>query len=196
MAYITQTEIEYHLQKDFGNTPDAVVAYLIEKAEAVVAKYLGSAVEKETVTDEVYDGTSMPTLWLRSRPVIAITSVTELGTALSAGTGYLIYENGRLVRMSGEYTKSTWAWQPQSVTVTYEAGYDPVPADIGHVATGLAGRMFEQGAANAAISTPGVNLERIGDYMAQYDIDRALDTVSLTDMDQEILNRYRKVAMA
>lgn len=196
MPYVTQTELEYHLQKDFGNTPDAVVAYLIAKAEAIVEAYIGGKVEQETVTDEVHDGPGEAILWLAYRPVISITSVTELGVLLTAGTHYVNYENGRLVRMSGEYAETRWTSYRQAVKVTYEAGYATVPGDIKHAATDLAGRMFEQGAANAAVKTPGVNLERIGDYMAQYDIDRALDTVGLTDENKTLLNRHRKVAVA
>ena len=196
MPYITQQDIEYHLQKDFGNTPDDVVTYLIGKAEAIVERYVGSAVEKATLTDEWYDGPGHTNLWLRDRPVISITAVEELGAALADGTGYLMYENGLLVRMAGTQIEGTWTWKRRSIKITYEAGYDPVPEDIGHVATDLAGRMFEQGAANAAIKTPGVNLERIGDYMAQYDIDRALETIGLSHENKMILNRYKKVRMA
>lgn len=194
-----QADLEAYLQKDVTSEPDPVVDFLLEKAAGVVESYCKRTFTEATPTVTL-DGpahTEAPgceRVWLDLTPVTAITSVTENGIAL-ASNQYTFYPNGKLIRRAGDYD-ICWTWKRQSIVVVYTGGYSTYPDALIYATTSIAARGFMAGAASAAQDDPGVNLERIGDYMAQFDLDRAIAHLEVTMGEKSTLNGFRRVVMA
>lgn len=191
MALITQDDIEKTLHIQFGSSPDPVADWLIENSQAMVETYCKRTFEEETGVVETLDGNDRHTLWLSKFPVTGVTSVVEKGTTLDSSQ-YVWYPNGRLVRQSVGYDHP-WPLKRQSVVVTYDGGFATIPFDLRMAVAAVAAEGFKIGAAYAEQKSPGINLERIGDYMVQYDLDRAMAGMRIPEGAKRLLNHYRRV---
>lgn len=91
----------------------------------------GPTLRRETIT-EVLRGVYTDTIVLRRRHEIAITSVVEDGTTLTADTDYLVDpETGFLTRLCSDLPTS---WCAEKVTIVYAAGFSTVPRDLADAA--------------------------------------------------------------
>lgn len=157
MTLCTQTDIESFLQIEFDNDPEPVVDYLIEGSDALVIDYLGFNPEAEDNVAEIHDPTMTINLWVRRPPIRALTSVTLNGDTVD-GDAYTTYlqgedRSGLIRRVDG----GRWNGNPRGITVTYDAGFDPVPFSIRDASVRIASRAFQQGVAFAAAGAmPGV----------------------------------------
>lgn len=75
---------------------------------------------------DVLDGDGKRAIYLPRREVRTIQSLTEDGTALTDGTDYYSYENGRLARWNATWSNLT----PKNVVVDYEHGFEIPPGPI------------------------------------------------------------------
>lgn len=191
MALCTQTDVERILQIDFDIDPDPHVSALIGYAQALVEKHCRRTFEAEAGLVATLDGPGKKQIWLPKTPITAINSITEEGTALTADQ-YKWYASGKVVRVVGDYDY-VWTWKRQAIVVDYDGGYSTIPEDIEYACAKLAAIGFEQGAAFATQDeTHGINLERIGDYMAQYDLESARGAMHINDELRKILAPYRR----
>lgn len=93
----------------------------ILEAVDIAERKTGRKFRRTTHTDS-YDGGRGAHLVLRHQPVVSVTSVTESGTALAAGTDYVAdLTDGILVRGQSTAT-GWWAGGNQNVTVVYVSG--------------------------------------------------------------------------
>lgn len=114
-------------------------------------------VTRGTLTEYHTSNTTHPSeLYLRQRPITAVTSVTEgywsagsfvTSATLTAGTDYIAENDaGRLVRISGS---DLYAWSAgfERVKVVYSAGYAntaAIPDKIARICLSLASRRFQE----------------------------------------------------
>jgi hypothetical protein len=193
MALITQDDIEKTLHFQFDNDADPIAAWLVENSSAMVESYCNRLFEEVIDGTVTLDGRGDHTVWLPRTPVTAVASVTENGVVLET-TQYAWYTNGRVVRVSYGYDHP-WCYKRQSVEIQYTGGYSTIPFDVRAATAAIAAEAFKVGAAFAEQENPGVNLERIGDYMVQYDLDRAMASLVIPDGARRILNNHKRVVV-
>jgi hypothetical protein len=158
MALCTQLDVEQKLQWDVTADPDTTVAALIADAQALIESEIGRTVESAART-ETFDGGRIA-VYLRFWPVTAVASVTEDGTALTAGTEYMFYESGKLIRVgSNGYQVPFKTSKKQSIVVSYTGGFlpghdaehDMALEDLGSLCAEIVARAFRKGADSAAL---------------------------------------------
>lgn len=177
---ITQADVEKHLQINFGNDPDPVVAYLILQAEAAVAGYCRQSLAYDAAIEETFE-TDQPGSWhiMDRFPISGVTSVTEDGNLLVDQDDYRWYSHGALRRVSGT-SDAPWSRLVDGVTVVYAAGYggaapipfDQVPYDLNLAVVTVCGDLFNLGAESAAqgpVPVSSVQLE--GSDQISYEVD-------------------------
>ncbi len=193
MALCTQADIEKLIQVDITAEPEPQVTFLIENAQAMIESHCHRIFEAAVGIVETLDARGASMLYLKQTPVTGITSVVEDTVALVAAD-YAFYPNGRVVRIRNQHDIN-WTHRRQAIVITYDGGFATVPFDIRMVCASVAAEAFKTGAAYAAQGSPGVKLERIGDYMIQYDLDAAIAAMELTMADRKVLANYRRVVL-
>lgn len=104
---------------------------LIIAASDAVERALGVIVCRRSITD-TFDGSRGP-IRLRQRPLpspdgfVTITSVSEGGVALVAGTGFVLRRSDWSLQRGNGYYGAWWAYGYDNVSVTYDAGSTVVP---------------------------------------------------------------------
>lgn len=166
-----------------GQTIDADrAAILLELASAAVRDVAGITIDAATSTDELLDGPGGCELILPEWPVRAVTQLVEID---ADGTEDVLrgpddtapeYRWSR----SGVVTRTgTWPHRPRSVKVTYDHGFDVVPAGIKR-ATLLA-------AARGLSSPLGYTSESIGDWSGTRSADGGLP-LELTEREARLVH--------
>jgi hypothetical protein len=130
-AFASVSELENHLHRDLAPEEVAPAEQLLELATGLIQSYTGQELWPGTTTEVVPAPANFSVLGgklvLRQRPVTAVTSVTvddtdaEFVADLKAGIVHVI-RTTTLVQ-----TLPDW---PRLVTVTYQHGYDPIPAEL------------------------------------------------------------------
>jgi len=198
----TQGDVQNLLHTVFDNQPEPVITDLIGRASSMVETYVHRELEEDAAVVETLDGHgARTTLFLQRQPVTAVASVTEDGVALAAGTDFLFYEDGRLVRTAdGEYDL-WWTSNRQAVVVTYTGGYATIPRDIAHATSSAVTRWFQAGVAFAAAPDSAGAVKRIaldGSDEIEYS-DAVLDitmALGFSEAEMMLLNAYRASVFA
>ena len=154
MALCTQLDVEQKLQWDITAEPDTTVAALIADAQAHIEAEAGRTLESAT-REETFDGGRV-SIFLKNWPVTAVASVTEDGTALTVSDDFKFYENGKLIRVSGDYQVAWKTLKRQAIDVAYTGGFDTPDHDsqlehLGSICAEVVARAFRLGAKNAAV---------------------------------------------
>ena len=127
MAAVTLTQMRNHL-RIVGTQDDADLTLFAERATRAAEKITGRRFEQTGVVEKHAGGGTA--LMLRAWPVISVTAVTENGTTLTAGTGYVVDEAAGIVYRAPD--GATWAPGPVAVQVTITAGEVPdADAELG-----------------------------------------------------------------
>lgn len=129
-APVTLSDAKTHLNIT-ASTYDTELQSFIDRAAAAAERRLGHPMVVASVV-ETHDG-GAPALRLRRVPehpgVVAITTVTEDGAAVSSG-GYVLNAAAGLLYRGTSSSPDTWASGTQNVVVTYTSGYATVPDDM------------------------------------------------------------------
>jgi hypothetical protein len=115
---------------------------LIRVACDAVERDLGRIIAPRTVT-ETYSGGGAAIVLARS-PVIAITSVTDNGSTLTAGTDYTFDSRVGIIYRGGPQSPTRFTTGRGTVAVTYRAGYQQPPWIARQVALRGVQRMWQQ----------------------------------------------------
>lgn len=117
---------------------DALLTRYIDLCSSAAAQFCDRVFPKETVKDEIWpDGElhayqvapGIASLQLSRWPVVTVTAITENGNVLADGYDYRFdAANGLAYRLNEHGYPKDWPASPLSVV--YQAGYDPVPADV------------------------------------------------------------------
>lgn len=202
MTLAVQLDLEKFLQIDITAEPDAAITAYLEAASAIIESYCNRVFTEDTIAGEVHDG-GLSMVFLRRPPVTSVATVVENSITLTAAD-YLFYSDGRLVRRSGVFPY-VWYWKPQTVVVTYDGGFNPIPHDVRDVCVRIAARAFQSSAAYAATSASASSLKSV--TLAGSDSVTYADAVSgaggvataavqLTDADKAVLDKYRLLNVA
>jgi hypothetical protein len=129
-TFISLAEAKQFLNVQDTADDDELLVYL-ETACDLAELVADRTFSRTTYVDTIGANGRESTLHLNHRPVISVTTVTERGVTLTAGTGYTCdLEYGMLHRMSGTYDRSVWAAGTRSNVVTYVAGYVIIPPAV------------------------------------------------------------------
>ena len=195
MPLCTQTDVEQRLQIDFTSPTDPVAASLIAAATGHINRIAGFTLEETVYTNVDFDPPRGSGLLLPERPLTAIASVTEDGTALIVDTDYVFYDWGAILRVSSGYPR-TWATtKAKSIRITYTAGWASVPDDLVDVCSRAAARAFQSGAAYAVTPAEAGAVTQIdleGSDSVSY-ADTANDVtaaVALTEDEKDVVRSY------
>jgi hypothetical protein len=128
----TPDDLAARLGVTFDSGQTARAEALIADASAYVRNYTRQTIT--TVTDDVatLESTTEQWLWLPERPVIAVSSVS-IGSAVVSPVYWVLQGYGlyRFYGWQGRFYGTTSTWnQPDTITVTYDHGFDVVPDDI------------------------------------------------------------------
>lgn len=125
LPLVSLADARAHLDMSTTTTDEELRRFLLSASD-LAERWTGRTLRRQSFT-ETFDGGRSVHL-LSHLPVLSITSVTESGTALSAGDYTVDAASGLLWRGSTT-SGATWATGRQNVTVTYAAGYaEPPPA--------------------------------------------------------------------
>lgn len=147
MALCTIDNLKEYLGAQENSADDALLERLVDAASSVIEAYCSRVFTATTYT-ELLDGTGTDVLGLRHYPILSVSALLEAGAAISTGSdpyaanapSALIYaEEGQLVR---PYLR--WLPYRRYYSVTYQAGYSPIPASIVQACVELAGLMTKQ----------------------------------------------------
>lgn len=175
---VTEAEL-VAARPDLAGNPD--LPALIAAATAAIEGFCGRPLALGTYSDAFTLDYPTRAVWLRVAPVASITSVAIDGLAVDP-SGYTLISpaTGELAR-GGPCSRNAWPPGARRLTVTYTAGYDPIPADLKRAAIAWV---------VDATQAPGrITSERIGDY--QYTL--AGDGPSVRPFVASLLRRYRRV---
>jgi hypothetical protein len=174
----------------------------IAAATAVVRTYTGQRLTA-VAGDAVLLSGSRGVLWLPELPVTAVSAVSVDGTALDEGA-FAFEPSGRLLRLEdwGDGLSHPWGWARgyRNVSVTYDHGYDPLPADLVDVCARVAARQYLGGKRSALVGPHA----RESDYSTVYQAEDRMDSIGaygptsaplLTGHEREILSAYRPVRL-
>lgn len=100
---------------------------LITSTSVRFANLCGRSFRPATSTDVFRQPKASSFLRLSNRPVISVTSVTDVSTVLGVDDYEVDYDRGFLYKLSGD---ARVGWYGTSVTVAYTSGYEQVPADV------------------------------------------------------------------
>lgn len=210
-SIITRDDLKTYLGIS-GTREDSKLDLLINGVESAVKRYTGREFASQSYTGELYDGTGTPYLYLRQRPV---TAVSDLRVAQSAfgGAGhadafesdtqwtkdedFILHRDDESEHNRGLLivVRSKWPTTPQgiwpegvsNIQVDYTAGYASIPEDLKLAIYQLAARMRASAKKGAMLSG-----EKFGSY--SYTVLKTDKSAEVVDA-RSILNDYAQVAI-
>jgi hypothetical protein len=182
----TTDDLAVRLGRELTETETAQAEALLAGASQRVRTYTGldfTLVEDDTAQIKVRNGIGR----LPQRPVVAVTSVDDL----NSNTVTFTWLGDDLVRLS-PLVDSPWlyeAWRNPipEVTVTYDHGYEDIPADVIDVVCSMAARSLSRGPDSGAIQS-----ESIAGYSYTLGATAAAGTVGLLNDEKAALDVYRR----
>lgn len=122
------------VDKQTSSEEDDVLLYrILEGADAEVKQYCDRDLEVTTYTDQYYDGDGSSKLLLDDYPVVSVTSLyCDLGrdfdaSTLVASSDYKLDSEKGIIEL---YDGSVFPVGPNTIKITFSAGYSVVPSDI------------------------------------------------------------------
>ena len=134
MALTTHERVKEYLGiKSDDTTKDFLLAELVERISAIMAKRCHRTFEFEANLTEFYDGDGLSReLVVRRYPIVSVTSLyddpdrTYTSATLIAGTDYTVDNEWGIIRLDGfRFLKGL-----QNIKVVYDGGYKVVPQDL------------------------------------------------------------------
>ncbi|MFF1633969.1 hypothetical protein [Leifsonia sp. NPDC058248] len=197
------------LGRDLSAAEEATALALLVSASAKARNYMRQDIT--AVADDVITlaGNWGPRIVLPQRPVTAVTSVTVNGTLLKpdayhwdrfgnvdvlSGAAMPDSSTGSTGKMSNLWGPAgsthmtyssgpSWSGPASAVVITYDHGFDTVPAEIADEVAGMVA---------AQMSVPiGVMNEQIGGYKVAY-VRSPGGSMTVTEAAKDVFNRYRK----
>lgn len=130
----TIDDLEAYLGLTSGNTDEALLGGLLERASGIVDQLCNRRLELATYS-ETRSGTGGSYLALRQAPIVAISSLVLSGVALTASD--FTFDDYGIYLTRGFFPRGA-----QTIAVTYEAGYAVVPAELQHAAIRIAALLY------------------------------------------------------
>lgn len=197
MALCIQADVEARLPVTFTINPEPVVTALIDGATGHIEREYGGPVEAGAYTER---HTGRGRVILRHYPVTDVTAMMVDGTALDVTVDIAWDPAGIIGPLAGGYPSYWSTVKTNAIEVTYNAGFDPVPADIVDVcAQMVANSMKQNGMFGAeAEGAQGIVREELGDYGVQYSdaLANPAAYVHMTGEQRDVIRYYRMPVLA
>jgi hypothetical protein len=184
-----------------GSTDDSYLTLAIGQASGLIANYCNRVFALETVQDAIRPSIDtypwnvpggLSPVQLTRWPVTTITSVTEDGTTLTAGTGYEVDKaRGQLWRL--DMNGNLMAWRTVRIVVAYAGGYVLPPSGSRTLPVDLEMATIDMVKAQymARSRDPLLKGEAVpGVYSAQYDLSSNAGS-GLPDSVVGMIDNYR-----
>lgn len=193
MPLCEQIDVATVLGVDPGDVDDLIdlVTGILEGGAGV-----GRPISDVTPTAVSVDGNGRVRLELGDWPLAAVTDVVDDGTALVAGTDYLVdLVTGTLIRLVDTSSTGRWSTVPGGVTATITR---TIPIDLRALCARIVARIWraQQNHADLTAEVPelaGLTQLTVGQWSATVEraaVDPAA-LLSLTDLDLVILDAWR-----
>lgn len=176
------------LEARLGSTPDEDRAQaVLDDVSATVRAYTGQTFTLDTTTDRLRarnGGVNLP-----QRPVVDVTAVDSV----DGDTIEFTWDAGSFVALAGFDPLRAFEVEPFRINralwvdVTYEHGYETVPADIVAVVCQMAGRAYGR-----TPDTTGVTQESIAGYSYSVGGAAAAGPMGMLADERRILDLYRR----
>lgn len=133
LTLLSEGEFRSGQYADLAENISGNLSDVIAKAEAHIVKYLDRQIAKATYVETYVQRQAY--IFTRQYPIVAVTQVRRRGdprdtwTVLDAADFWVVNDELPIVQYFGPSTL-----YGAQVEITYDAGYDPVPADIKHAA--------------------------------------------------------------
>lgn len=142
----------------------AAVEFALLVVSAGVRNYTRQTLDKVTGDAHTFPQIVGHIAFLRQLPVRAVSRVVEDGKVLTPDTDYVVGEFGMVYRRGRR-----WCPRLNSVVITYDHGWDPIPDDIRGVTARAASRLFQAGLrAESTEGVLGVASKTLGDFSVSY----------------------------
>jgi len=181
----TLADCKRYLQVD-DNTHDAFLNTLIAAAGEAVEQYCGREFGRRVRT-EYYDGKGMETLLLKVRPVVRVIELCDDMNRLYAPSSriqsdrFVVYPDDGLLRLAS----GVFAPGLRNVRVSYEAGYQTVPASLAQAVQLIVASVWTR----ARQGADALQSESIGAYTVSY------DTADWPSQARTLLSRFREIPL-
>ena len=161
-TWLSLADTKEYLGISSGDTDnDDLIINMINRATTLVETYLDRVILTATYTNEVYEGTGSPYLFLRQYPVTALTSIDYRTENYQSSyetldtTEYDYRADNGVVRRNANFRSV-----PAEYRVTYTAGYAAasVPQDLSLAVLDLISYLWNQR------KSKGIQSERLGEY--------------------------------
>jgi hypothetical protein len=160
-----------------GTETDNMLRSIISAASTLALQYLSRDIEAKTYTAERYNGNGLIRLILRHYPVNSVTSVVIDARSVEPEKFYIFDDM--------VYLKDDVFYRGvHNVTVTYNAGYAVIPADIQHAVAEIAALKYTQRQSIGFLS------KQIAGQSTNF------DKASIPASALDVLKCYRRVAYA
>lgn len=177
MADMFATVDELRTYAQAPDMEDATATQALELATALVQAEAGRRLLRSVTTD-VLTAPRSAYLELPEKPVHAVTGLSGVtGGVTTVLDPSLFWRSGTLL-----FDLTGWH-RYDSVTVTYDHGYDSIPEDVKAVVLGAASRF--------ALNPQGIRSETIGQYTYQLAGDTNALAEGLSTYERIIVRRYR-----
>lgn len=152
MSLVTLAEVRGYLSLAAG-VADTTLQMLITNYSGVVNNFCGRDFEIKSFYEEVdIEGATEQSIKLSNLPIVSVVALTDNGS-LVASDDYHVYRQGRISLESDYFTEGF-----KKVSVSYVAGFTPVPADIKLAVEKLISIDYKTGKRRGFVA------EKIGDY--------------------------------
>jgi hypothetical protein len=185
-AQVLQTGTPF--AKIFAALPAAEQAALVTDASADVEEVCRRTFAQQTY-DETYDGSGTARIWLRQKPVVAVSAVYINGDALDntfLSAWSFDRDTGELARGDGQDDERFAPWFPRgrrNIRVVYAAGYLTVPRTVQRAVIFTVQYLWQRGVRNGLYKS-----ESIGKY--SYELVEPLPGQLLPGYMMQLLNNY------
>jgi len=161
-----------------GDASDGLLKILISQYSDLIETYCHRHFSKGEYI-ETYDGDGSTKLFLNEFPIISIASLSIDSIACDSGD-YKVYASEGMIKLvdGSVFTKGN-----QNVEITYNAGYEAIPADIGLCCAKIVALTFKEIDSDRI----GIASQTFGDQNTSFIISQFPEDI------KKILNAYKKV---
>lgn len=177
----TPADVRTYLGLTEVQAADAMLQPLCDAADAFVLSYLNRPTLAVTTYTETYHGTGSSTIVPHQRPLRSVSSVVVGGTPQAPATGQgagFVYDDLAIYLRHGVFCRGV-----KNVQLTYEAGFETVPADIVRAAIDIVSEKYMKR------TRVGVASKSIGQESISYRAD------DVTPFAAKALRQYRLVGL-
>lgn len=191
MVYAIAQDLQDRLGFDLSEDEQALATQLISEAESHIDFYTGKNFNNNPNAVDTFDGSPEIVAWIViNKPLLSVASVTLNGVTLTVGDDYVVYLDTStikfIIRLDNQNIDANQ--NLQNVVITYEWGYDTVPATIKNICLEMAQKSFSQYLAYKNLK--GADKISIGDISTAF-----TKELMLTKKIERLLDRFRSVSL-